>query len=520
MSAFHLLILDDEALIRQGLMARIRRMGLSEFELLEADSAAAALALFQEMPIHAVLADICMPDQSGLQFIAAARKLQPETLFVVLSGFSEFAYAQEAISLGVRAYLCKPVSNAVLRQTLADLLHQLSGRDPEQRQDEAVAAELGRYFAQSGRGADGALPALSSRCPALLDRRHSVILGVLQIERSGFGGGQGGNASSVARLCRDEMQGRNGWVFACPQQQNRLYLPFFAAQPAALSPEISSFFEGLLRRCRQAGIEDMLFLGCSRPAPRLHSLMAEEASAALLQRRFRGQSALCFYEAAVHSRPQGLPNLELEILRREILRGSRSKIQQRLEELFSEDLFAGGELAYLNWLWVSVISLMLNTFPRLDRGTVNHLLIQVSRFEAYAARDQIIAALMNLADQGLSPATAMEAEDKVDSLVRYIQAHYNEEISIQSLADHYGMTPGYLSSLFKKKTKKTIVQYITDLRMKRAREYLEKSSLSMADIAQNVGFNEAQYFSRVFKKSVGITPGQYRLVHRKKGSMT
>ena len=160
---------------------------------------------------------------------------------------------------------------------------------------------------------------------------------------------------------------------------------------------------------------------------------------------------------------------------------------------------------------------MLNTFPRLDSGTVNHLLIQVSRFEAYAARDQIIAALMKLADQGLGPATAMEPEDKVDSLVRYIQAHYNEEISIQALADHYGMTPGYLSSLFKKKTNKTIVQYITDLRMKRAREYLEKSNLSIADIAQNVGFNEAQYFSRVFKKCVGVTPGQYRLVHRKKG---
>lgn len=512
MNAFNLLILDDEALIRQGLMARIRRMGFSEFSLLEADSAVAALARMRETPVHAAIVDICMPGQSGLQFIADAKRIRPGMEFVLLSGFSEFSYAQQAISLGVRAYLCKPVSNAILQQTLTELLHQLSAATPAS-QDARIAAELDGLFAKDGRGVLLPLPALSAHCPQLLDRRHSTALGLLHLEQPGAAGANE-NAAALLPLVREVLG--SGWAFSCPRRQERLYLLFYADQPETLSAEIGRFFDRLLQRMQQAGMERTLFLGCSKPAPRLHPLMAEEAGAALLQRHFRGRSALCFYEAALQTRPQGLPSAELEMLRRELLRGSRGRIQQRLEALFSESLFAGKDLAYLNRLWVSVLQLMLSAFPQLDSGAVNHLLLQLSSFEAYAARDQILSALMRLVDQGLGPSSARNVEDRVDGLVRYIQEHYNEEIVIQALADDYGMTPGYLASLFKKKTNKTIVQYITDLRLRRAKEYLEKTSLSVADIAQNVGFNESQYFSRVFKKSVGVTPGQYRLLHAKK----
>lgn len=81
------------------------------------------------------------------------------------------------------------------------------------------------------------------------------------------------------------------------------------------------------------------------------------------------------------------------------------------------------------------------------------------------------------------------------------------------------MSPNYFSSVFKKELDQSAVNYITEVRMEKAREYLKDTDLSVIEIAENVGYEDSQYFFRVFKKTTGVTPLQYRQQYRLDTSM-
>lgn len=98
--------------------------------------------------------------------------------------------------------------------------------------------------------------------------------------------------------------------------------------------------------------------------------------------------------------------------------------------------------------------------------------------------------------------------------VQYIREHYNENIVINDLAERYGMSPNYFSSVFKKEVQQSTVNYITEIRMEKAKELLETSDLSVVDIAKKSGYEDSQYFFRVFKKHTGMTPLNYREQNR------
>lgn len=106
------------------------------------------------------------------------------------------------------------------------------------------------------------------------------------------------------------------------------------------------------------------------------------------------------------------------------------------------------------------------------------------------------------------------ARNKIMLAIQYIQENYNENIAINELAERYGMSPNYFSSVFKKELKQSTVNYITEFRIKKAREYLVETDKSVVEIAKKVGYEDSQYFFRVFKKSTGLTPLQYRQQNR------
>ena len=102
------------------------------------------------------------------------------------------------------------------------------------------------------------------------------------------------------------------------------------------------------------------------------------------------------------------------------------------------------------------------------------------------------------------------SKDKIQLATQYIKKHYNENLSINGLAELYNMSPNYFSSVFKKELNRSAVNYITEVRMEKAREYLKDTGLSVIEIAESVGYEDSQYFFRVFKKTTGVTPLQYR----------
>nr|DAO23694.1 MAG TPA: response regulator [Caudoviricetes sp.] len=122
---YKILVVDDENLIRQGIIAQLEFLNYEFEEILEADTGNSALRVLRESNPDIVITDISMPEMDGLSFVEEAKKEREGTKFILLSGYAEFSYAQKAISLGISEYLLKPVSKDKLKECIDKVIYEL-----------------------------------------------------------------------------------------------------------------------------------------------------------------------------------------------------------------------------------------------------------------------------------------------------------------------------------------------------------------------------------------------------------
>ena len=105
-------------------------------------------------------------------------------------------------------------------------------------------------------------------------------------------------------------------------------------------------------------------------------------------------------------------------------------------------------------------------------------------------------------------------EDKPIRMAKqYIQEHYNEAISLETVSSEVGFNPAYFSTIFKKATGQNFMDYVKEVRINSAKDLLIHTSLDVAEIAQSVGYSDIKYFSRLFRKATNLTPSDYRKLY-------
>ena len=119
---------------------------------------------------------------------------------------------------------------------------------------------------------------------------------------------------------------------------------------------------------------------------------------------------------------------------------------------------------------------------------------------------------MEAVDRMLSSAKGEEETESqlIVRIKRFMQTDYRRELSLVDVADCVGLSPAYVSYMFKKETGQGVVEYVTGLKMKKAQQLLEDRKLKIVQVARACGYENQSYFNRLFKSHYGITPGQYR----------
>ena len=404
---YRLLIVDDEALIRRGLVSRLGHLGLRFLEIRESATGKDALACLKEYPADIIITDIRMPDMDGLSFIEHARASLPHDLplpkFILLSGYAEFRYAEKAIRLGVISYLLKPLSGNDLKSAIAQAESQLQNEE----QLRALRQNPEEY--------------------------HGPPLG-------------------SARLSGENQNLSPGNLAPSPDETR---LP----QPSSLQKS-------------------------ERPLP---------------------------------ISPRGelyMPTAQLNMLDRYLETREIDKIRGCLTEILGGDRDRPYPLSYLRMLWVRVLNLLFRSFGAEMLEGENGALLNRSVAMPEDPRqvrelvDRYLRMVMICMEQQSSEDT--RARDKVKLSVEYIHRHFAAELSVNGLADKYGMSPNYFSSLFKKETQLSPGNYIMKVRMQAAGELLTRTTLTVGEVAKAVGYEDGHYFYRVFKKWTGVTPVRYR----------
>ena len=536
----NILIVDDEQLIRQGLRARIEYLGIDVDEIFEAENGLMALRLQEEHPIDVVITDIRMPDMDGLELIQEMQKKNNQIKFVVLSGYAEFSYAETAIRLGVKAYLLKPVSNDDLKAAF-DKAYKEMEQTASVRQEVQMKKRMDRekqVYQQ-----EKALNALFSSQEAGVVTREQLCklcgydekmwaggaesvlyLAILHINKESFEHQRFRPVDHelvrfMIRNIFEEIQAPCEKLLVNSLSDTRqMYGIFIGDDKKKLRMEVERIYLRM-RSVLEKKMGIYLTIGVSRCRSQLEGKETSEARQALKQRIIYGKANIYFYEDIRILGEQEFPVSQLHLLEQYIEHIEIFKVKNLVQEIFSEELVKKYGSAYLRIMWIRILNLLLHHYERRGRNAaeIEKMLQNYNLLDRIQSLQEIRQKIIEMVMECVSTESVADANarSKIQMAIGYIQEHFAENLTVNVLAEHYGMSPNYFSSMFKKEMSRSAVNYITELRINQARELLYHSELSVVDISKKVGYEDSQYFFRVFKKYLGMTPLQYREESRK-----
>jgi len=530
---YRFLMVDDEEIVRRGFRNKIDWASFG-FEFLEpCENGEQAIEALEAFHPDVVMTDIAMPRVDGLGVAAYAAEHHPETVVVILSGYDEFEYAQKAIRSNVFEYVLKPVTSRDLRGLLGRLKERLDARARSrdearavERQAEAAAGLLReRALLELVTGPVGALSA--TRFQELFGFWPEGLSSVVVIIDEGSAPAR--EAEGLAAQVSDvlaEVAGapRRAFVFS-PGKGHRAVL-VLERDPAAcerLAGMIGS-------RVAAAAPAAIVGIGRPRMAWREASTSFREASAAL-SCRLAGPAGVVFRYGPPREDDgpgmEGLASLK-EQTRRAVVSGEPHDAEARAAAYLAELSGAGVPPARVRHEIGSLFASILDGLQDLglapaavsrDLGLDYDLAVQALR-----TSEDVRALLHRLADYAgsiLDGRAIPAPEWKVRDFKDYVARHYGDRaLSVQSIAANLSISASYLSKLVKKHLDRSVVDYLVDYRMERAKELLATSDLMMYEIAEAIGYPDAQYFSTVFKRQIGTTPTEFRSQRRGKSAST
>ena len=536
----NILIVDDEQLIRQGLRARIEYLGIDVDEICEAENGLMALRLQEEHPIDVVITDIRMPDMDGLELIQEMQKKNNQIKFVVLSGYAEFSYAETAIRLGVKAYLLKPVSNDDVKaafdkaykemEQTASVRQEVQMKKRMDREKQVYQQEkaLNALFSSQEAGAV-TREQLCKLCgydeKMWAGGAESVLyLAILHINKESFEHQRFRPVDHelvrfMIRNIFEEIQAPCEKLLVNSLSDTRqMYGIFIGDDKKKLRMEVERIYLRM-RSVLEKKMGIYLTIGVSRCRSQLEGKETSEARQALKQRIIYGKANIYFYEDIRILGEQEFPVSQLHLLEQYIEHNEIFKVKNLVQEIFSEELVKKYGSAYLRIMWIRILNLLLHHYERRGRNAaeIEKMLQNYNLLDRIQSLQEIRQKIIEMVMECVSTESVADANarSKIQMAIGYIQEHFAENLTVNVLAEHYGMSPNYFSSMFKKEMSRSAVNYITELRINQARELLYHSELSVVDISKKVGYEDSQYFFRVFKKYLGMTPLQYREESRK-----
>jgi YesN/AraC family two-component response regulator len=508
-----ILIVDDEYWVCENVKSLLGSLGPGLVVLDPAHNGEDALARAESEKPDLVISDIDMPFMTGNQFIKELKRAYPQTLAVVLSGYSDFSYVREALLDGAIDYLLKPVSPESLDAVLQKARDRLEGSWAEDQtaaswlEDGALTALL----QEPGQTAAlGEFPALSLPYPQFT--LLLVQIGELpktwnhQVDPRVFAlrvktllarelSGEGAQATFQNQLCRNE---------------------FLVLTDREETDAIAVRLGDHLARLLGAPVD----LAISLPFYALPQVREayQQTKSALFTRTVDGSGPIRY--ADVKSRPfQSRVSPEQE---KRLAHAVSSQDVAEIQRLIFEDVGLrqadGWLLAEIHQTVVYVAGFLVQRaqIPAARISVVQEAFDeQLSSALRRRSLKEVCALLEGWIDElfGRLPspkAASVSMRQIVKRVAEYIEDHYFDELSLATLAETFRVDSSYLSKAYKQVTGTNLMAAIARRRIEKAKEYIRDRRLPLVEVASLVGYEEYAYFNRVFHKVEGISPTEYR----------
>lgn len=533
-------LVEDEIVMREGIKNNIPWEEEGFDFVGEASDGELAYPMIRKLKPDIVITDIRMPFMDGLELSRLIKKELPDISIIILSGYDEFDYAKEAIKIGVTEYLVKPISSAKLLEAVREIGRRIEKENEKRRYLERFKDEMKEMERHEREKLLHEILTGQTSMTELLEKgaklnihlaagAYNIILFMVrkagEIE-GGYSKELAGVEQEMAELVEQEPD-----IYMFSRGVDGVRFLLLGESETQLASKREDFLHGLTK-CMEGYKEVQYFGGVGGTVKRLRELQEsnESASRAFSFRYMLPYNQIIYADKLEEIR--GNADADVEINLKELDIGKMDKrilknflTKGLLEEVphFVEDYFSSiGNSNIESMLFRQYIStdMYFCTVAFVEElGCDSENIIETcGDFKAISEALSSVAETKEYLKNLIREAMLLREKISVkkyggimNDAKHYIEQNFDsEDISLNSVAAHVNISPSHFSSIFSQEEGRTFIEYLTALRMNKAKELLMCSSLKSSEIGYSVGYKDPHYFSYLFKKTQNCTPKEYR----------
>ncbi len=500
---FRLLIADDEDEERLGIQFLLKKFGFS-FDIREAADGVQALNMLDEFSADILLTDVKMPFMSGIELATEVRRRFPKMQIIFFSGYDDFDYVKQALSLQAVDYILKPVNPAEFQKVIALVVDRLVKNEEENSQSRTVHRNyvISRLLNQVSweklcqEYGEDSLKFLNDYTRLLVLQFDEDVFGDEILDVKAFS-----SQFQDLILCGYDffdLTPSQGVFFLENIEREQQYL-MELAQCIHLAVE-----KEYQKKCYLAVGRK---IGCVQEISRLYQ-MAESS----LEERFFYPNVY-IYPLDIQKQKKAVASVNdsqiMQMIEQDVTCHDSYSLRQNmtiLMELCRNNGFQS--YIYTRFICANLLRILVKELPG-GSERLTDLVEQVYACPNFAGLESILWETVEELEALFHP-KAESSSQTVRLVKQYIQEHYGDMLSLDILAEKVFLTPHYLSGVFIQETGIGISRYIKNVRMEKAREFLRDTNMKVSDICGKVGYTNLSYFCRSFRNEYGVTPDQYR----------
>jgi two-component system response regulator YesN len=523
------MLADDEGIVIDSLRFIIEKNFGATCLIESATTGRSVIELAENFKPDIAFMDIQMPGINGIEAMKEIRRTNTSVIFIILTAFDRFSYAKEAINLGVLEYLTKPVSQATLVKVLQKAMDVIDEERRKRKNDLMIREKLEIvipilesdfiYAILSGEDYDGANVNFQNLLG--IKEEHGMMV-VMEFGDSLEEGiltnpvGVSVKAQSYYQTIRSSLREELDCIVG-PIMVNKIVL-FLPSSKQQLEYDDRIYLIEKMRKLirelsKRVDLQFKVGIGSVTPLERLGESFQEA-----LQAAHNGKSRVvhvkdipvgCEYE---DDYPIDTEKNLFTMIEKGNLDGTKTEANRFFDWMVEHypDCEMDIKLKTLEFILFAEQRAFLSggmTYHFRYRKDYLGTIIQLDNYELLRKwfLDKVSEACRNIITKKEEQTSSVIAKAKA-----YIEANYSRDISLDDVSRTVDISPYYFSKLFKEETGENFIEYLTNIRIDKAKKLLVKSDVSIKNICADTGYSDPNYFSRIFKKQVGVTPTEYR----------
>ncbi len=492
-----ILLVDDERDEREGISYLIRKFQYP-LEIVQAASGKEALKILGEQKVDILFTDVKMPVMSGLELAEIVRETDKNMKIIIFSAYAEFEYAKQAVKMNALRYLLKPIEVDEFRELMDDVVSSLRRSrqtDEKERREDLFKIFSGiRLDRESEERVANSLFSCGGKGYRFLD---------IEFVNNYFEEYEELFLSVVKKYLGEDVT----YIELYPNEAVLLLSDERFSNERKLTGQVRNMLNEILDRVQDE------FMAMISPVFGNLSELAEQAEKIndIKRDTFGYGNRILELDGDYGKTEHYVP--DIESARNQLVLSLDTKmpdIIRKQNEQFIEAIRSAEKVSRLyiqNTLYM-VIKLLYDKVPGMETEEV---LIAAEALFKEKSPKMLLKEYENIIHKMLAKFQCGNDEpDIILKIKRMVEREYGKDISLNDVAEHVHLAPAYVSYIFKQETGQTLVKYVTDVKMAKARKFLEDKDMKIIQVGRACGYENQSYFNRLFKNYHGVTPKQYR----------